>query len=636
MPLDGISTHLLSHELNEALQDARIDKIYQPSRFDVFFIVRTKNGNSKLLLSCDPQSPRVQLTEYMRENPQMPPNFCMLLRKHLQGSRIISITCPHYERIIEISLSVTDELHDTSTKKLIIEMMGRYSNIIFLNSENRIIDALVHVDSSTSRVREIMPARIYEAPPAQGKIAPDDALSMVENSELPILPDSMHRPLAKALLDSLLGFSPLLANDICFQSKTDPRCALSSLTEDQKKAILSVCRDILSSICSLHASPAVFYIDGEPKDWHALSLKDAGISKNVSSISEAMDTVQHFSDQRAGFEAKRRSMRAILNNAFNHASKKLSIHETDLRETSNAEKLKLEGELVLAYQYLIKPDDTELTIPDYPDFGQSTTLSLEPGMTPSEQGQLYLKRYRKEISRRESAQRFIETEKDEVAYLDSLLKAVDAASEPDDLSAIEYEIKTSLASDKENSSRNSDTKQVYHPGKSKSGKVSSRNLRQAAKAAQSKKNKNNTAKKTEDPSLPRKYTVDGGLEVLSGRNNIQNDNLTFHVASKDDLWFHAKNIPGTHVILRTYGKAPSDKAITEAASIAAYYSRSNKPFANEMTESKTEYDVRVEIDYCPVSHVKKIPKAKPGMVIYEEYSTLLVSAKLPRSQEKTQ
>ena len=636
MPLDGISTHLLAHELNENLQDARIDKIYQPSRFDIFFIVRNKNGNIKLLLSCDPQSPRVQLTDYMRENPQMPPNFCMLLRKHLQGSRIISVTCPHYERIIEISISVTDELHDTSTRKLVIEMMGRYSNIIFLNSENRIIDALVHVDSSTSRVREIMPARIYEAPPVQGKISPDDALAMVEKGELPILPDSMHRPLAKALLDSLLGFSPLLANDICFQSKNDPRCSLSSLSEDQTNSLLSVCRDILSSICTLHSHPAVFYIDGEPKDWHALSLQDAGIRKDAGTISEAMDIVQHFSDQRANFEAKRRSIRAILNNAFNHASKKLSIHEADLRETENAEKLKLEGELVLAYQYLIRPDDTVLTIPDYPDFGQSTTLSLEPGMTPSEQGQLYLKRYRKEISRRESALRFIETEKDEVSYLDSLLKAVDAASEPDDLSAIDYEIKTSLTSDKDNASRRSDQKQVYHPGKSKSGKVSSRNLRQAAKAAQSKKNKMNNAKKAEDPSLPRKFTVDGGLEVLSGRNNIQNDNLTFHVASKDDLWFHAKNIPGTHVILRAYGKAPSDKAITEAASIAAYYSRSNKPFANEMSESKTEYDVRVEIDYCPVSHVRKIPKAKPGMVIYEEYNTLLVSAKLPRNQEKTQ
>ena len=636
MPLDGISTHLLAHELNQNLSDARIDKIYQPSRFDVFFLVRTPNGNKKLLLSCDPQSPRVQITDYMRENPQMPPNFCMLLRKHLQGAHIIGITCPHYERIIEIALSVTDELHDTSTKKLVIEMMGRYSNIIFLNSENRIIDALVHVDSSTSRVREIMPARIYEAPPSQGKIDPEEALSMVNEGKLPILPDSSHRPMAKALLDSLLGFSPLLANDICFQSKIDPRCALSSLSEAQHDALLSTCQSILQSICLLEPSPTVFYIDGEPKDWHALSLQDAGVSKRMGSISEAMDQVQHFTDQRAAFESKRRTIRAILTSAYNHASKKLSIHEQDLRETSNAEKLKLEGELVLAYQYLIKPDDTTLTIPDYPDFGKTTTIALEAGMTASEQGQLYLKRYRKEISRRESAQRFIETEKDEVAYLGSLLQAVDAASEPDDLSAIDFEIKTSLSSDKEGSGKNTDKNQVYHPGKSKSGKVSSRNLRQAAKAAQSKKNKAKSAKKTEDPSAPRKYTVDGGFEVLSGRNNIQNDNLTFHVASKEDIWFHAKNIPGTHVILRTYGKTPSDKAITEAAAVAAYYSRSNKPFSSEMSESKTEYDVRVEIDYCPVSHVKKIPKAKPGMVIYEEYNTILVSAKLPRNLETKQ
>lgn len=636
MPLDGISTHLLANELNKQLQDARIDKIYQPSRFDVFFTIRTSNGNSKLLLSCDPQSPRVQLTSYMRENPQMPPNFCMLLRKHLQGAHILSVTCPHYERIIEILISVTDELHDTSTKKLVIEMMGRYSNIIFLNAENRIIDALVHVDNSTSRVREIMPARIYEAPPAQGKIDPEEALSMIDSGKLPILSDSMQRPLSKALLDSLLGFSPLLANDICFQSKIDPRCGIASLTPAQNQSLLSVCHSILSDICSLHAHPTVFYIDGEPKDWHALCLQDAGIGKPSSSISEAIDQVQNFTDLRMQFEAKRRNLRSILTMAFNHASKKLSIHEDDLKETENAGTIKLQGELVLAYQYLIKPEDTALTIPDYPDFGQTTTIPLEPGMTPSEQGQLYLKRYRKETSRRESALRFIASEKEEVDYLYSLLQAVDAASEPDDLSAIEYEIRTSLVSDKEASGKKPEAGQIYHPGKSKSGKVSSRTLRQAAKAAQAKKNRNTNTKKAEDPSQPRRYTVDGDFEILSGRNNLQNDNLTFHVASKEDLWFHAKNIPGTHVILRTFGKTPSDKAITEAASVAAYYSRSNKPFANERSESKTEIDVRVEIDYCPVSHVKKIPKAKPGMVTYEEYNTLLVSAKLPIHQEKKQ
>ena len=636
MPLDGISTALLASELKERLTDARIDKIYQPARFDIFFTLRTKDGNSKLLLSCDPQSPRVQITESMRENPQMPPNFCMLLRKHLSGAHIIDVECPQYERIIIISVSVTDELHDTSTKKLVIEMMGRYSNIIFLNSENRIIDALVHVDNSTSRVREIMPARIYEAPPAQGKLTPEAALSMVKEGSLPILPDSLHRPVAKALLDSLLGFSPLLTNDICFQAKIDPRAPLSSITTDQNSALISVVSGILSDICQGNAHPTVFYIDGEPKDWHALALKDAGIPKAMPTISSAMDQVQIFSELRARFESKRRNIRYILTAAFNHASKKLSIHEEDLRETSDAEKKKTQGELVLAYQYLIKPEDTYLTIPDYPDFGQTTTIPLEPNMTPSEQGQLYLKRYRKEISRRESAQRFIESEKDEVDYLESLLHELDAATEPEDLDALIYEIKTSLAAEKESSGSKDRGNQVYYPGRSKSGKASSRALRQAARAAADKKKKAGNAKKDEDPSLPRKYYVDGGLEVLSGRNNLQNDNLTFHVASKEDIWFHAKKIPGTHVILRTNGKTPSDKAITDAASIAAYYSRSNKPFAGERSESKTEYDVRVEIDYCPVSHVKKIPKAKPGMVIYEEYNTLLVSAKLPRNQEKKQ
>ena len=633
MPLDGISTHLLAHELNNELSGTRIDKIYQPSRFEVYFTLRTKSGNSKLLLCCDPQSPRVHLTSSMRENPQMPPNFCMLLRKYLQGAHILSVECPKYERIITITVAVTDELHDTSNKRLVIEMMGRYSNIIFLNEEDRIIDSLVHVDNSTSRVREIMPARIYEAPPSQGKTPPDEALEMVNRGDLPIRPESMQRPVSKAILDSILGFSPLLSDDICFQAKIDPRKGISSLTAEESSALLTVCRKVLTDICEYRPSPTVFYIDGEPKDWHALKLLDAGIGSSVSTISEAMDQVEIYKDLRMRFEGRRRNLRSILTAACNHASKKLSIHEEDIRDTENAEELKTKGELVLAYQYLVKPEDSFMTIPDYPDFGQETTIALEPGMTPSEQGQLYLKRYRKAMSRRESALRFLESEKDEVSYLNSLLQAVDAATEPDDLSAIDYEIKTSLSSEKEEKSKGKESNQVYHPGRSKSGKASSRALRQAAKMASSRKNKNISSKKNEDPSSPRKYYVDGGLEVLSGRNNIQNDNLTFHVAEKTDMWFHAKKLPGTHVILRTNGKTPSDKAIVQAAEIAAYYSKSNKAFSKGASESKTEIDIRVEIDYCPVSHVKKIAKAKPGMVIYEEYSTLLVSAKLPSSPE---
>lgn len=635
MPLDGVSTHLLANELNQQLAGARVDKIYQPSRFDVFFTVRTNTENLRLLLSCDPQTPRVQITEKMRENPQMPPNFCMLLRKYLQGARILNIECPHFERMISISFSVTDELQDTSVKRLMIEMMGRYSNIVFLNAENRIIDALVHVDGSNNRVREIMPARIYEAPPAQGKIKPQDALDMLCKDELPILQNALSRPTAKAILDSLLGFSPLLANDICYQADIDPRKGLNALqpTEIARlKANLSV---ILQSICQNEPSPSVFFVDGQPADWHGLALKDAGVVEKAKTISQAMDRVYGFQEAKKVFENRRRRIRGMVTTALAHASKKLEIHEEDIRSASNAESLKTQGELILAYQYLIQPDDTELVIPDYPDFGQSTKIMLEPGMTASSQGQLYLKRYHKATSRRESAMRFLAEEKDEVQYLQSLIQAIDAASEEDDLAALEYEIMNLMTESKE-SSKTNQPEQVYHPGKSKSGKASSRALRQAARMANSRRNKDQSKKKVQDPSSPRKYIVDGGLEVLSGRNNIQNDQLTFHIAEKDDIWFHVKNMPGTHVILRSSGQHPSDKAILQAASIAAYYSKSNKAYVTEKSESVTQYDIRVEIDYCPVSHVKKIPKAKPGMVIYNEYSTLLVSAKLPNQMESQQ
>ncbi|MBP5493108.1 MAG: NFACT family protein [Clostridiales bacterium] len=633
MPMDGIASHFLACELNTKLAGARIDKIYQPSRFDLYFTTRSGNENLKVLLSCNPQNPRVQITSYMRENPQMPPNFCMLLRKYLQGARILQVSCPGYERIINIDISTTDELHDTSTKRLIVEMMGRYSNIIFTNSEGKIIDALVHVDSSSNRVREVMPARIYEAPPVQGKLTADQAMEMLRQGQLPLLESALSRPASKALLDSLLGFSPLLVNDICYQCGIDTRCGINTISETQKSKLMQVLSEMLEDILSLHASPCVYYNDHEPSDWHVLKLEDAGIAKPFSSISEAIDHVTGYHERRERFESKRKSLSTIVSSAFGHVSKKLSIHEDDLHSTSDAEKRKEEGELLLAYQYMIKPEDKEVKIPDYPDFGQSITIALREDMTPSEQGQSNLKYYRKAMSRRETAERFISEEKAELMYLQSLLSEIDAASEPDDLAAIEYELSVGAISANEKKHTASTSEQKYYPGKSKSGKASSRALRQASQQAKNRQNKKKD-KKAEDPSSPRKFTVHGGLEVLAGRNNIQNDHLTFGLADKDDLWFHAKNVPGTHVILKTNGGTPSDQAITEAASIAAFYSKSNKAFSSENTQNQSRYDIRVDIDYCPVSHVKKIPKAKPGMVTYEKYNTLFVSAQLPNSQEK--
>ncbi len=635
MPLDGISSHILADELNQKLAGARIDRIYQPSRFEVYILVRSNSENYKLLLSCDPQSPRVQITRYMKENPQMPPNFCMLLRKHLSGARILSISCPDFERIIRIDISTTDELHDTSVKTLVIEMMGRYSNIIFLNQDNRIIDAVVHVDSSTNRVREVMPARIYESPPPQGKLKPQEALALLKENSLPLLDSARSRTVAKGLLDSLLGFSPLLVSDICYQSNVDSREGLPELSDSQKDRLIKVLAAVLSDIVNVQASPTVLYIDGEPKDWHALDLKDGGASRKFSSISEALDTVWHYHETQQLFENKRRQLRSLVQYALTHESKKLAIHEADLNETKNADELKQQGELILAYQYLIKPNDEELSIPDYPDFGQTTVIPLDPNKSASDQGQALLRRYRKSLNRHETAMRFIEQEKADIDYLQSLIQAIDSSSENEDLEAIAFELREEGVSDSASKEHRKDQRsETFHPGKSKSGKMSSRALRQAAQLAKQKQNKNKKQKKTEDSSSPRRFFVDGGLEVLSGRNNIQNDQLTFHTAEKSDLWFHAKNMPGTHVILRLQGKEPSDKAIVEAASIAAFYSKSNRVMANEKSESNTEYDIRVDIDYCPVSHVKKIPKAKPGMVIYEEYNTLFVSAALPNHPEK--
>ncbi|HPE38554.1 MAG TPA: NFACT RNA binding domain-containing protein [Bacillota bacterium] len=634
MPLDGITTHFLALELNHQLAGARIDKVYQPDRFDIHLLVRTNNNkNLRILLSANPASPRIHITESPRENPNTPPSFCMLLRKHLSGARILAIRAFDFERIIELEISTTNELQDVSVKRIIIEMMGRYSNIIFVNEENRIIDSLFHVDSQTSRVREVMPARIYEAPPKQGKIMPNDALSRIESGHLPILDTSMGRPIEKALLESITGFSPILARDICYQADVDGRIGVRQLSPEQENALIKALHKMLSCIVHEQITPGFYLVEGIPKEFHVLKLKDAGTYQTAKSISDAMEQVTSACDAITAFENRRRRLVSIIDTSLLHATKKCQIHEDDLIQTDNLEELKTKGELILSYQYLIQEHDDAITIPDYPNIGESLTIALNPNIAPSVQGQSYFKKYRKGKAKRASALSFIEEERDAVLYLKSIRQAIDAATNMEDLFAIEAEMtEESIQANANKEGKKKTTNDVYHPGKSKSGKSSSRALREAAKVAKAKEmQKKASAKARAEAPSYRTFTVDSHFTAICGRNNIQNDQLTFKTASKDDLWFHVKNMPGTHVILRLMGEIPTEKAITEAAAIAAYYSSSNHFRQDEASaDIANRNGPRVEVDYCPVSHVKKIPKAKPGMVTYANYKTLLVNGFLPK------
>ncbi len=643
MTLDGITCQLLANELNKELEGKRVDKIYMPDKHTVILHIRFTGGYQKLLISIDPGAPRICFAENTLDNPSIPPSFCMLLRKYLAGSRIESVTNPGYERIIEITVSKYDELKDRKTYTLIVELMGRFSNLVLINENGRILDSAIHVDFSVSRVREVMPARVYEYPPSQDKFKPEKALEIANNGELPFMESELQRPVAKALVGSILGLSPVLAAYITDKADIDDRKTLHMLNDGEKTRLINAIKDFLISITEGTYTPYLFYgEDGEPEDASIVELKGYAKAKPVSSISEAIDMCYLARDSRLVLDKGRDRLSQIIGSALARVIKKREIHEQDLEEGQKADALKHSGDLILTYKYMVKQGSSSVTLIDYASESQSEiTIPLNPTLDASGNAQEYYKRFHKAKRKMELAETYLKEDELAAQYLRSLSAAVTAASSVEDLDAINEEIRAEISGDsgfrkgvastKNNNSNKGDPNKMV--GVAKSGKASSRALREAAKRA----NMNKGSKdKSKERALPcRRYMTSDGYEILAGRNNIQNEQLTFHTASRRDWWFHVKGLPGTHVILKTKPNEdmPSDNAVLEAASLAAFFSKAIILEEHMTSEDSKPGQLKAEVDYCPVSHVKKIPGAKPGMVIYEGYYSVLVEAKEPSSKD---
>lgn len=610
------------------LEGRRIDKIFMPDKFTLILHLRTVNGVSKLLISINPGSQRAGFTESNRSNPQMPPSFCMLLRKHLSGSKIVSVTNPGYERIIEFHCTNTDELKDNKEFTLTAELMGRFANLILINGSGKILDSAIHVDYSVSRVREIMPARIYEYPPLQSKITPDEALEYIGNGKLPILEEEMKRPAEKALINSIKGLSPLISRQLCHKADIDERAPITELTDVETSRLNKACKDFFEQITENTYTPRVFYgPDGEPCEFSPMDLDGFDKKAGFKTISEALDVFYQAKESGIDLEGRRNRLTQIVTTAISRLTKKREVHEKDLAEGSKAGMYKLYGDLILTYKYLAKPQDTSLTAINYEeDPPKEITIPLDPSLGASENSQEYYKRFHKAKRKAEMAGEYIKEDDIGIEYLRSLKTAIESASCEEDLEALEEEIRSDTAPAKKADKKVNTGDPNRQVGIAKSGKASSRALREAAKRAQARNKK--VSQKKKEVSF-RRYVTSDGYEILSGRNNIQNDRLTFQIADKDDWWFHIKGLPGTHVILKTHPgeDMPSDNAVIEAAELAAYYSKST--VLEEHLEGKGSRPgfIKAEVDYCPVSHVKKIPGAKPGMVIYKEYYSILVDCK---------
>ena len=577
MPFDGIVTKCIFEELSNKLVGGRIEKIFQPEADEIMINVRAWNQNYRLLLSASASYPRIHITEAVKENPAAPPVFCMLLRKHLSGGKILGLEFHDYERIIGFVIEATNELGDISEKKLIIEIMGRHSNIILINSENKIIDAIKHVDNEISRVREVMPARLYMLPPGQNKTIPDrlDSRELLDSAQ-----NSAQVSIEKFLLNNIKGFSPLLCREICHRAGADGNTPAAALPNIMRECIIDALDDMAQKISEGRFSPCMVYAGEDlekPLDFHCIEIMQYRNVKSMDSISEVLDKFYVLRDNAERMKQKKADLLKVISNSIVRCNKKLFIQQLTLRDVTDREKLKLYGELITANIYCIPKNVKVISLLNYySENGEYIEIPLDENKLPQENAQRYFKKYAKAKSTFAYTGKQLEETRKELDYLESVLYLLENCISLQETDEVRQEL----------------ADQGYMVFRKKPG-----------------------GKKHMKPSEPLHYKSSDGLDILVGKNNRQNDYLTLKLASSNDMWLHTKNIPGSHVIIRKTLQSIPENTLHEAALLAAYH-------------SKARMSSSVPVDYTIVKNVNKPSGAKPGMVIYVNYKTIVVKGEV--------
>lgn len=573
MPFDGIAIAVVSKELKSII-NSRVMKIYQPDKYTLVFHLRVPGENSKLLISIDPAYPRIHTTEADFHNPASPPAFCMLLRKHLEPSRIIGISQVAYERIIKIDFEAFDESIGAVEKSLYFELMGRHSNLI-LTQGDQVIDA-IHRIYDEERPRQLFPGAEYQLPPDQGKLNPLSVDKEGFLDTIRLLPGNLS--LQDGLAHSFQGLSKQAAKEILLRAALDPKQPKieTSSTDWQK-----LWEAFAQFFCDVTAGGTPTYINkGGREDFTAYSLtNESGVK--FSSLNNLLDK---FYTNRINKERVRQLASKLSKAVTGHLDrviKKQKIQEATLEDAKQADEWKRLGELITANLYHIQKGDTEVRVIDYysPDQPE-ISIKLDPTYSPQKNAQRYFKKYHKAKTSKKITGEQLKKTKAERRYLEEVLTHINLADSVEDLREIEAEL----------------TKFDY--------------LKKPATK--------NKLKHQENKSRgPKEYISVDGLTILVGRNNQQNDQLTFKIARPDDVWLHAQNIPGSHVVIRSEGQIP-DSTLEEAATLAAYY-------------SKAKTSPKVPVDYTTRKHVRKPTGARPGFVLYDHFETLLAD---PTREEK--
>ncbi|NBI82267.1 fibronectin/fibrinogen-binding protein [Clostridiaceae bacterium] len=578
MPLDAVTLRAALGELDEGLAGGRIEKVYQPDREEVVLAIRGKAGAKRLLISVSAAAPRIHLIGSSPENPASPPMFCMLLRKHIQGAKIVSVSQPALERMAVIELDATDELGVPCKKYLNIELMGKYSNLILQGEDGRVIDAVRRVDGDISGKRQVLPGLFYRLPPAQeGKV---DPLSVSGAGLAAALrTGDGEKGLDKWLLGHFLGLSPLLCREIAYRATGETGKPVCQLTEAEREEAGRVFSDFTGFVRENRGRPYLLTRREEKTvfDFSCLPITQYGdliAVRQEPSFSELLSA--YYAEKSRAERMNRRAADLIrtVTNARDRARRKLSAQRQELLETAQRERNKRMGDLITANLYQLEKGMNRVKVVDYFDEScPETEIELDVRLTPQQNAQRYYKLYNKAKTAEAVLTVQVGQGERDVDYLESVLALVSEAECEQDLAQLREELR-------------------------QTGVLSNRQQRgQRQKPARAR---------------PYEYRTSDGFAVFAGKNNLQNDLLTMKTAFKSDIWFHTQKIHGSHVILVADGREPTDEAMTEAAMIAAYH-------------SKARGSSLVPVDYTPVRYVKKPSGAKPGFVIYHVYQTAYVT-----------
>lgn len=588
MAFDGITIASIVKEMNDSLVGGRIYKIAQPEADELILTVKNNGGQKRLFISADASLPLIYMTDYNKTSPMTAPNFCMLLRKHIQNARILSIIQPEMERIVRIELEHLNELGDLCRKYLIVEIMGKHSNIIFCNEDGMIIDSIKHISGMVSSVREVLPGREYFIPKTQEKMNPLECGEDVFYK----LVFGKNMPLYKALMSSFTGFSNVIGQEICYLASVDGDMAAVAVTdEERQQALYTAFTQVLSHVRNGQYAPVIIYDRKEekeadlasrpmPKEYNSfpLSIYYGFLTSEFSSVSELLQSYYAQKNAVSRIRQKSVDLRKLVQNAMERNVKKYDLQTRQMEDTQKRDKYKLYGELLTTYGYEAKQGDSSIEVVNYYT-GETIKIPLDTQMSPLDNAKRYFEKYNKMKRTYEASLQLVEATKAEIAHLDSISTALDIARKEEDLVQIKEELVESGY--------------IKRKGGGKKAKITSK---------------------------PIHYISHDGFHIYVGKNNYQNEELTFKIANGGDWWFHAKGMPGSHVIVKSNGEELPDRTFEEAARLAAFY-------------SKGRGADKIEVDYTQKKNVKKPAGGKPGFVVYYTNYSMIIDSDITELQE---